>query len=60
MGACKENYTNGCLARPRQEMTTKGENSRISEDEAIPTPELESKGSLVGAPVEFTVRWCST
>lgn len=38
MGAFEENnYTNGYLAQARQKMTTKGEYSRISEDEAIPT-----------------------
>lgn len=38
MGAFEENnYTNGYLAQARQKMTTKGEHSRISEDEAIPT-----------------------
>lgn len=38
MGAFEENnYTNGYLAEARQKMTTKGEHSRISEDEAIPT-----------------------
>lgn len=38
MGAFEENnYTSSYLAQARQKMTTKGEHSRISEDEAIPT-----------------------
>ena len=39
MGAFEENnYRNGYhLAQARQKMTTKGEHSRISEDEATPT-----------------------
>lgn len=38
MGAFEENnYTNDYLAWVRQNMTTKGEHSRISKDEAIPT-----------------------
>lgn len=57
MGAFEENsYTNGYLAQAKQKMTTKGENSRISVDEAIPTVlncthklELDSKRSLGGA-----------
>jgi len=37
-GAFEENnYTNGYLAQARHKMTTKTDNSGISEDEAIPT-----------------------
>jgi len=38
LGAFEENnYMSSDLAQARREMTTKGEDSRISEDEAIPT-----------------------